>query len=342
MAIEFFDGFEGGTQPGWLFSTMSVSTTAVRTGVNGLVCTATSTATLNLSASAKKTVGFAYTLVSTIGYGLSTIAPAQFCSDAGATIHLTLMTDATGHLVLRRGATNGTVLATSTQIYPTNQWRYIEMQATIADSGGTCIVRVDGVEWINVTGDTRNAGTSTNIDAVKLNGSSTTDSYWDDMYVTNGTDDTAVTGRADDGFLGDIKVEPLLPSGNGASSQWVGSDSNSTDNYLLVDEQPVNTTDYVGSATDGNRDLWDLPSVAASALQVLAIRPSVYAAKTDAGAASIKQLVRTSDGTVTTDTTQPLSTTYATYWGALRTTKPGGGAWTPTDVNGLQIGVEKA
>jgi hypothetical protein len=76
---------------------------------------------------------------------------------------------------------------------------------------------------------------------------------------------------------------------------------------------------------------------------VFAVRPTLYAAKTDAGAASIKPAIRESSGTVTVDSTAtPLSTTYAPYWGTLRKTKPGGGAWTISDVNGLQLGVEKA
>lgn len=347
MAVEFIEGFEewaaltSGGPPEWTLFSATLSTGQVRTGTHAMTNNSGAAMSLTLPGSAKKTIGFGYYLISG---GLANVAnaPVQICTDTGATAHLTVNFDTAGHITLRRGGTSGSIIATSTQLFDVTVWRYIEVQATIADSGGRCVVRVDGVTWIDYTGDTRNAGTSVLIDTFKFGGQGIAQNFWDDMYVLNDTDDTSVTGRPDTDFLGDVKVETLLPNGDGASLQW--TPSTGTTHSTLVDEPlPANTTDYVSSATDGQRDLWTLSDLSAGAAQVFAVRSGMYAAKSDAGAASIKQLVRENSGTVTAETTaQPVSTTYAAYWGTLRRGKPGGGAWSVADVNALQVGVEKA
>ena len=92
---------------------------------------------------------------------------------------------------------------------------------------------------------------------------------FDDVYLMAGTGDE---------FLGDCTVATLLPTGNGFVNQFVGSDGNSTDNYLLVDEQPPSSTDYVGSATTGQQDLYTLTNLTGSGT-VLAVAPTIYAVR---------------------------------------------------------------
>ena len=342
MAIEMFDGFEAGTPaPEWsaaLPPAIASGAGNARTGTYYMT-SRTNGQQINLTATAKKTIGLAF---QTSVYSVLNVI--QFLGDTQATVHLTLSLDTSGHLVVRRGTSSGTVLATSTQVFPLNEWRHLQMQATIADSGGTCIVKVDGTDWINFTGDTKNAGTNTTIDGIFLLQSGSSNTYLaDDLWVCNGTDDTATTGRPDNDFLGDLHVEGILPTGNGNSSQFVGSDGNSTDNYLLVDDPTINTTDYVGSATPGNRDSYVTGDLASYVSAVYAVRVSAYAAKSDAGAAGIKVGLRESGGTVTLAASQALSTTYATYWDALRKVNPTGStAWSAADVNGIQITIEQA
>lgn len=340
MAIEFFDGFEAGMLDRWAdFTTSNIVAGAARSGGYGLSSLGVGQYfTLTLPASAKKTIGFAYKLDAG-GWGSASHQMLMIYS--GADLHLNVSFDGSlGHITVRRG--DNTLLATSALNYTfAGVWKYIEVQATIADSGGTCIVRVDGTEWINFTGDTRNAGSATDIDKVRMFHPSAFGATTDDWYVTNGTDDTATSGRADNGFLGDLKVEGLLPNGNGATSQWVGSDGNSTDNYLLVDEQPANTSDYVGSSVIGDRDFWTMADTATTGT-VYAVSGVVHAAKSDAGAAALKVLLRDSGGTVVTGSSISMSTTWVTYNGTVYTAKPTGGAWTVAAVNGLQLGVERA
>lgn len=260
-----------------------------------------------------------------------------FASDGGATRHLSVNFAAGGQIQLRRGVSSGTVIATSTYAPVVGAWVYYEMQATIADSGGTCVLKADGVEIINYSGDTRNAGTSTDIDAVVIAGSSGGTEAFDDLYVLN------TAGSAPyNTYLGDVKIETLVPNGNGATSQWVGSDGNSTDNYLLVDDPTANTSDYTSSPTVGERDLYTMSDLVTTSGTVLAVQPLAYVQKSDANSASVKALLRSSGGTVVASPARVLSTSWTMVAGDLRTTDPDGAGWTIASVNGLQSGVETA
>ena len=91
-----------------------------------------------------------------------------------------------------------------------------------------------------------------------------------------------MTGTGDS-FLGDITVETLYPNGDGAANQWLGSDGNSTSNYLLVNETgaPV-TTSYTGDSVSGHRDLYTLTDLVATTGTVVGVCHQAYAAASDA------------------------------------------------------------
>lgn len=343
MAIEFFDGFEFGKKPEWgAFSGgVYIAADSPRFGTYSLMSSQNSIIFLNLPPSPKKTIGFAMRMNSA---NVLTRADNQLMGAySGGIGHFCMRFDTSGHIEVRRGEYNGTVLATSTQVWNTwGTYRYIEMQGTIDDAAGRVVVKVDGVTWIDFTGDTRNGGSNTNIDQFGFMWTGSADGRIDDMYVTNGTDDTATTGRPDNSFLGDVKVEVLIPNADGTTNQWVGSDGNSAANWDLVNEVPVNTSDYTGSSTVGQRDMWGMTNVGAQTSTVFAVQPAVYAAKDDAGAATIKIIHTDGSGTVVSSTDKALSTGYDYYWDDLRKVRPGGGAWTATEANVLQVGVEKS
>ena len=350
MALQFFDGFEGALRSTpWITQTNAIVQAGVgRFGSWGLRNhdSNTMSARCSVAASTLKTIGVAYRADSSM-FGLAGNGIVLLIS--GGTTHLVVTAAATtGIIQLRLGSTTGTILQTSPGSVAIShlQYAYVEVRATIADSGGTCIVKVNGVEAINYTGDTKNAGTTTTIDEIGFAATSVISGgyvYWDDFYVLDGTDATAATGRPDNTFLGDVRVEALRPNGNGALSQWVGSDGNSTDNYLLVDEVPANATDYTGTATAGNRDLWTLEDVTAGAQAVFGVQPIYVVQKSDSGAASVKFIARDSGGTVSQlGSTLVLGTTFAHTSPGTFPTKPAGGAWSVADVNGMQLGIELA
>jgi hypothetical protein len=257
----------------------------------------------------------------------------NFQSDAGATVHTTLRILPSGQVQVQRG--DGTVLATSSFAQPMtpNTWHYVEFKATLHDTTGSVYVRVDEVQVIAATGlDTKNGGTKTVYDHVFVN----TDQacYWTDVYVCNGA------GTVNSDFLGDIIVETLLPSGNGNSSVLVGSDGNSVNNYALVNEATPDSTTYVGSATTGDKDTYVFADLAHTSGAILGVVVSSYAAKSDAGARTGREVVRSAGTDYPSATDQALSTTYAAYKEVHEVNPATAAAWNIAAVNAAEFGFE--
>jgi hypothetical protein len=156
---------------------------------------------------------------------------------------------------------------------------------------------------------------------------------FDDFYVCN------ALGAENNTFLGDVVIQTLNPSADGTSSQLLGSDGNSVSNYLLVDEAPPNTTDYVGSATDDLKDTYNFTNLTGTPTSIRAVRVLAYAAKSDAGTKSLA-LVTRSGGTEAQSADKPLSMTWA-YYGEMLIDDPTDSAdWTQAKVDGAEFGVK--
>ncbi len=240
--------------------------------------------------------------------------------------------DASHHLYVSR---NGTVLGTATSVLSNSVWYYVEVKVTIHNSSGTVDIRLNGVSDLSLTGqDTQNTANAF-ADTLRL-GKNGNSCQWqfDDLYVCDDAG-SAPTNT----FLGDVRVEAILPSGNGNSSVLVGSDSNSTDNYLLVDEaSPNSDTDYVESSTVGDKDTYAMGNVTPTTGTVYGVQVIPFAKKTDAGTRSIVSVARLS-GTEVDSAVKVLSTSYQ-YLPDIREAKPGGGVWSITDVNNAEFGVK--
>ena len=272
----------------------------------------------------------------TVGFAIrwSTATPPtthdfiQFRSDGGTTTHNVL--EGTGFAGLNGCRSTTNILVNSSPVLTVATWAYVEFQAKLHDTAGTMTIRVNGtVVASGVSLDTKNAGTKAVYDAVLIVGATSTPFLIDDLYISN-----------DSTFLGDVAVETLYPNGNGAANQWVGSDGNSVDNYLLVDETgtPV-TADYTGSATAGQQDLYTLTDLVRTTGTVKGVCHQAYAAKNDSGAKQFKLVNRRA--TNTASAAVDLTTTFAPYHYGLDA-DPEGGAWTLANVNALQSGVEVA
>jgi hypothetical protein len=271
------------------------------------------------------------------GFGLYTTGGpyVTFYGDSGATQHITVVRNSsTGLLEIRRGSNGGTILATGTQPVFDSQWNYIEISVTVADAGGQVHVRLNGqtTDEVSYTGDTKNAGTATTID--RINFAVGSGSRVSDFYLLNDT------GSAPNNtFLGDVVVRTLSPSGNGNYSQLVGSDSDSVNNYQLVDEHPYSGVDYVGSATTGQKDTYAMSDLPAGVSTVYGVQLNGLMAKSDASLAQSRLILR-SGGSDYGGTTRALTTSFTGYYELYEQNPATATQWTPTDVNNMESGME--
>ena len=256
----------------------------------------------------------------------------------GGTSHLQIDVDGSGRLQFRRGA-GGTILGTTTSPLVNSVFVHLQFRLKVHDSTGTLTVKIGNIAEITLTGiDTRNGGSTGAIDTVQFNSGQITfagawNMYYDDLWICD------VAGSVNNDFLGDCTVQALLPNGNGNSSQLVGSDSNSTDNYLLVDESTPNSdTDYVESSTPGDKDTYAFGNLPQATGTIKGVQVCPFLKKTDAGTRSVVSVVRLS-GTEEDSAVKNLGTSYA-YQTDIRETKPGGGAWSLSDVNAAEFGIK--
>lgn len=245
----------------------------------------------------------------------------------GTTVHVDARMTSTGTLKITR---NGTQLgSTSTYVVPLNQPVYIELKAFLNDSTGTAELRVNGVAVVGplTSQDTRNGGTP----------------IIDRLYILGGSVNLSTTIDVDDwyeadDFMGDMRIAYLNPTAEGTTIQL--TPSTGTDNSALVDETAGDDGDstYVEHATDNNKDTYVMSNLPSTAATVHAVKLLAYSRKDDAGAKSIALIARHS-GSEVDSADKALTTTYDWYED-VRTTKPGGGAWSGSDVDGMEVGVK--
>jgi hypothetical protein len=130
----------------------------------------------------------------------------------------------------------------------------IEYNATGGASADIVGLYVDGVEVARATN--RELSANPAFLAIGMNLASEANTTGE-MFA----DDIAI--RSVDGLPGAGEVIVLRPDGDSATD-WTGSDADSTDNYLLVDEVTPNTTDYAESGTLDQVDDYTLEATPAA------------------------------------------------------------------------------
>ena len=237
-----------------------------------------------------------------------------------------------GSLSVRRGgsAVLGTIPAVAFPL--ANTWYYVEAQVRVHNTLGFVNVRINGNQVLTTAATLDTLNSTLLCDSVRLGeGGSSAQSLFDDLYIA--------AGASLDPFLGDCQAEILVPNGNGAVNQFVGSDGDSVNNWQLVDEQPPASADYVQSATPGQQDLYTLSDLALTTGAVQGIVVSSSTMKDEVGSRSMKHLIRR--GVTTASPAFGLGDSIfrpaTTGW----TVDPETGLpWTQANINALQIGVE--
>lgn len=271
----------------------------------------------------------------------------------GRTIQCCLTLNTSGFYELRRTSATGTLLGTSSGHTPVTAfgvgtpWYDLNARCVLgASSNGEFELRLAGVPILTLTGIT-NSGSTASVDSISWAGNTGGNSgntqnnvYWDDVVVYDAVDATATQGRANNDWPGDLRVARLLPTSDGDTTQW--TPSTGTAHWSLLDEVPPNTTDYVSSATDGQQDLVNIADLSGTVSGVIGVRTGLYAAKTDAGAAGLKTLIK-ENSVLTVGSSQAVggTGTFAGYFSSFRWVRPSDSAvWANADVNAMQIGVE--
>jgi len=228
-----------------------------------------------------------------------------------------------------------TLLATSAVVITVDNWHYIEVEAYLHDTNGTVEVWVDGVSAVSFgPGDTK-PGSETTITHVCHNfGYSTGTKVLDDIYILDPAGESAPYNAP----LGPVRVDMLVPDGDGATSNLTGSDGNQVNNFQQIDEIAYSGTDYNGSATEGDLDTYALPAMATPDT-VFGVQANTFRAKSDAGAKFMRTVMR-SNSVNYVGSSSALTGTYTTYRDIWKLNPNTSTAWTKTTVDAAEVGAE--
>jgi hypothetical protein len=276
-------------------------------------------------------VGCAVTISASFGAGAGPFVGIL----EGASIQVGVRCNADMTLSLLRGST---VVATSTAVLTVGTVAYVEFSGTIDPSSGSLALQVNGSTsgWPTFSGNTRNTASSTWTgigigNNVLLAGNGPAVNYdFDDLYVCDQSGSAPWIS-----FLGDCRVDALLPSGAGATSGWTPSAGS---NYACVDETaPNDDTDYVSATSSPLTDTYTYPDAPVAGAAIYGVQVGLAAKKTDAGTCTLAAVVR-HGGTDYAGGTLTPTTAYA-YHLTLHATNPGTSAqWTEAGFNAAEFG----
>ena len=343
LFIDSFDHLDTATLPnkydttpgGWT----TINAAAGRNSTKGLRLLSTSVSTTAL----RKTlptgdvfiVGIAVNLTS----GLPASEKALFVFKDNTTAQVSISISSDGKVRAYRGTiASGTLLGTSSSSINSSGYHYFEAKVTINNTSGTVEVRQDTIALLALSGvNTRQSANNqaTLLDLFCNEDGTSTYSFTlldaDDLYIC---DDA---GSVNNDFLGDRRVEAVLPDADGAAANWVPNGA--TFNFQCVDEVPPDgDTTYVETTiTPGDDDTYSFPNLVTTSGTVAGIAINLNARKTDAGTQTLSAIADLS-ASRTTSAGQTIGVTYSNYQ-SIQETKPGGGAWTITDVNNSEFGM---
>ena len=252
------------------------------------------------------------------------------------TAQTTILVDGSGFIKIVRGDTNGTVLATSASQYVlVNGWYHIEAKFTCTtnSSANDCQVWINGVLAVSLGGSLSTRNTSNTQYTSYWVGNTATTTYVDDLSVYDWS-------SGDVPPMGQCRICNLSPDGNGNGSvnNFVGSDSDSTNNYLLTNNIPINTATYTGSANHGDLDLYTMSNLPTTPSTIIAVQVSSIAAKTDSSQVPGRNILK-SGGVNYSGSEMILSPSYQQFSDIYTTDPNTSAAWVYTNINALEAGV---
>lgn len=281
-----------------------------------------------------------------VGIAVKRLSEAAPVYNASEGIIIGLKEDSTYHLKLHSVGSeievhngNGTLLGTTSGaniLY--DSWVYLEVKAVIDDSVGSVEVHANEVEVLALSSvDTKNGGTGA-INVISLN-CPRNDQHmvFDDLYIC----DTSGAAPCND-FLGDVRVDQLLPNAAGTYTQFTPSAGS---NYENVDETGYSDGDTTYNETDsvGNKDSYNLASLPSppSGTAIFGVRNVAVMRKTDVGARTAKQLLITG-ATETAGAEVSLSDSYQIFHQIFELNPADSAPFQDADINAIESGVEVA
>ena len=225
----------------------------------------------------------------------------------------------------------GATIATSAETMTILAWHWVEWEHDTASQ--TFELRLDrGAGQTTTIIDVTSFSTTTVVQRLRIHGASGSGNSMnlDDLHILD------TTGDSGDNFLGDGRMIALRPTSD-VTSDW--TPSTGSDNFALVDETPLDESDYNEASVDAKVDLYEFGNMSPEFTQFDFVMANVHAKKTDGSGTRlfvdiVSNSVKLQSGLHTLLTNGRYNKLYALV------NPDGGGAWTLSTVNAAQAGFE--
>lgn len=228
-----------------------------------------------------------------------------------------------GALLVNRG---DTTITTSSTLLALNTTYRLEIYFKPSNTGGRWIVKIDGITDIDFTGDTTDGPTT--INRLMLGRQETgynADIYFDDLVV----DDAE--------FPGNTKIQGLVPTGGGNSTQWTSS---AGANYECVDEKPASEADYVLTNQVDQLDLYPAGDLVGSIESLKCVQIQTLTIKQGAATPQNLQLALRTNNSNYFSGDKAVPTAPTTLFNIWKENPATSASWETSEVNDMEIGVK--
>lgn len=328
MARVFIDGFESGEHDMWDAEDNAIVVSSAGLDMEGDYCLDLNSIVeyLQKDITADDEMYFAFLYRPTSSAQSSQIFTVY--KDDTVLLHLNRST-ATGLLRVMSEAA-GSLLVTGTKVINVNTTYLIEIRFKVADSGGRAEVKVDGIQDIDFTGDTKSTA-ETQFNRVRF-GRGGSASYNSVAYFDNFVMDDA-------DWIGDTKIQAIASSGAGNSTGWTPSAGN---NWDCVDEIPPSDADYVSTNSNDVVDTYAAGNLAGTIGVVKCVQVQVRARTDGAPTPNNLKLAVRSGGTDYLSGDKAVSAAEKGLWNLWEDNPATATDWTETTVNAVEIGIKSA
>lgn len=229
---------------------------------------------------------------------------------------------------------------TSPGAFSFDAWHYLETRyrqsTSNTSSDGIIEVWIDNNQVLNITGvNTRVTNAVTNVSSCMLAGTSGGYLTFDDVYVLDTNGSSPWNSR-----LGDIRIATVVPNTDvGANS---GTPSTGTTHWGVIDERPLNTSDYLTIPNVANNTerfyISALPTVPGS---IYGVAITSVQQKSDAGSCNTRTLLQSNTtGYIANSGVNTLTTSWTTYRDDYVLNPNTSSQWTVSEFANTQIGFE--
>lgn len=212
-----------------------------------------------------------------------------------------------------------------------NVWQYIEFKYSPGTGTSYFELRVDGVAVITVTNQALvTTGAASLINMLNFH-CSQTQYLIDDLYVCS------TAGANFNDFLGDCVVHSLLPVSDAGPNAMTMQGGITGQHFTTVkDVPPDDDTTYVYSNTSGDKEAYNLSTISADVLQVLAVQINTTARKEAPGFGPYKSFIAT--GGVEADSPSFAAAIAYIQTNFVLETQPNGSPWSNAALQSAKVG----